>query len=336
MPRATLFLHLLFLGAGITLCNTQAAAQTLEPTGLSQWDSTNQVLFFGHGCPVHVVRAYADARKRGADIDIFKDFPGLEQTCIDSVTAGPDGTTWMATTLNFGGRNVRDLVLTYDSSGQLLRTWNPAPQYAEAIAYSGDDDALFVLGRRELPDGPYASNYPLLAEYSPDGRLLKMMIQASVLKDQADSFHQNGELGEPKLKVTKNRIYIYAPSNREAVIADRNGTVLVCRSISDIIEKISSEDGYHLVQIHNMDFNDDGDVVLELLRSNDIDYSMDVFRIKLKTAEAVAVHRSFNGGRLWFIGIEKGQYLYIEKGQSLYVQSAEGQEPAPLVAGPTK
>ena len=123
----------------------------------------------------------------------------------------------------------------------------------EAIAYSNDDDAVFVLGERNLPNGPYAPNYPLLVEYSRDGRALKVMIPAGALKDGGDSFHQGGEHGEPVLRVTKNQIYFYAPTNREAVVTDRNGVVLADRSISDIVEKISVEDGYHLVQIHALD-----------------------------------------------------------------------------------
>ena len=93
------------------------------------------------------------------------------------------------------------------------------------------------------------------------------------------------------------------------------------------------DDGYHLVQVHAVDFTDDGDVVLELLLGKDIDYSVDVFRINIKSGEVVPVHKSFNdGGRLWFVGLKDGQYVYIEKGQSLVIQPAEAQEPLPLAS----
>lgn len=332
MPRTRPLFFQMLLVAVATFLGTQAAAQELRPTGLPQWDSTNQVLFFADCRAGSVVRAYADGHQRGADIDIRKDFPGIQECYADSLTAGPDGTTLIAATLNFGERKIEQPILTYDSSGKLLKTWDPAPQYVEAIAYSKEDDALFILGGRDLPDGPYAPNYPLLIEYSRDGSVQKVMIPAGALKDGGDSFHQGGQFGETTLRVTKNQVYFYAPTNREAVITNRNGVVLADRSISDIIEKISMEDGYHLVQIHALDFSDEGDIVLQLLRSNDIDYTVDVFRINIKSGEAVAVHKSLNGAPLDFVGLKDGQYVYIEKGQRLVIQSAEAQEPLPLAS----
>ena len=156
-----------------------AFAQAIYPTGLPQWDSTNKVLFFGHGTPLQPVRSYLDETQRGDDIDIFKDFAGIQDSYVDSMTAGPDGTTLLAAILNFGGHSIRNLILTYSSSGELLKTWDPAPQYARVIAYSQDDDAIFVLGERETPDGHTPPDSPLLVEYSRDGRVLKSMIPAS-------------------------------------------------------------------------------------------------------------------------------------------------------------
>ena len=333
MPRTRPLISPLFLAAITALLSTQAAAQELRPTGLWQWDPTNQVLFFDNCYPGSVVRAYADGHQRGADIDIRKDFPGLQECYVETLTAGPDGTTLIAVVLNFGNDNIQQPILTYDSLGKLLRSWDPAPQYVEAMAYSKEDDALFILGGRDLPHGPYAPNYPLLIEYSRDGRALKMMVPAGSLKEGGgDSFHQNGEHGQPALRITKNQIYFYAPTNREAVIIDRNGVVLAYRSLSDIVEKMGMDDGYHLVQVHAVDFTDDGDVVLELLLGNDIDYSLDVFRINIKSGEAVPVHKAFNSGELWFVGLKDGQYVYIEKGQKLVIQSAEAQEPLPLAS----
>jgi len=337
MPRTTpLFFHIV-LFALLILPRTPAAAQELKSSGLPRWDSTNQILFFDSCSMGGVVRAYADGHQRGADIDIAKDFPGLQDCYVESSTAGPDGTTLIAATLNFGtDASFRESILTYDSSGKLLKSWDPYPQDVEAIAYSKDDDALFILGERSLPDGPYAPNYPLLIEYSRDGSVQKVMLPAGALKNGGNSFHEGGQFGETTLRVTKDRVYFYAPTDREAVITDRNGVVLAERSISDIIEKISMGDGFDLVQIHALDFSDDGDIVLELLRSNYIDYTLDVFRINIKSGEAVPVRRAFHGGDLWFVGLKDGQYVYIEKGKRLVIQSGEVGGPLLTASNPTQ
>jgi hypothetical protein len=104
-------------------------------------------LFFVSGLPGFSIRTYTDVHQRNADIDIFKDFPGLQEFYGTSLTAGPEGTTLIAATLNFGDHNVRELVLTYDSSGKLLKTWDPDPQCAHVITYSKDDDAIFFARR---------------------------------------------------------------------------------------------------------------------------------------------------------------------------------------------
>jgi len=325
---------LIVLGMVTTICVPRAVAQALDPPagGLPQWDSTNQVLFFGYGAgpPDFSVRSYVYARQRGADIDISKDFPGLQEVVVDGLTAGPDDTTLIAAILNYEGPHSRRAILTYNSSGRLIRILDPAPQYAEAIAYSKDDDAIFVLGDRNVPDGPNTPNYPLVVEYNREGLVLKSMVPADTLKDRGDSFWQGGEIGQPALKVTKDRIYFYAPTNREVVACDHDGVVLAYRSINDIVEKISTRDGYHLVQIHQVDFSDDGNVMLELLLDNNRGYALEVFRINIKTGEAVSVHKAFDGTGLSFIGVKDGQYLYIERGRSLYVQSDESLEPIPL------
>ena len=85
MLRPVPLLPLLLLATEVTA----AFAQAIYPTGLPEWDSTNQVLFFGHGTPGQPVRSNSDETRRGADIDIFKDFAGIHDSYVESVTAAP-------------------------------------------------------------------------------------------------------------------------------------------------------------------------------------------------------------------------------------------------------
>ena len=152
---------------------------------------------------------------------------------------------------------------------------------------------------------------------------------------RGDSFNQSGEIGEPALRVTKDHIYFYAPTNREVVVCDRNGVVIAYRSITDIVDKVSTADGYQLAQIHHVDFTDDGDIVLELLLANNNNGSwrFEVVRVNADTGEAVPVLTALNKSTpLWFIGIKDGQYLYLANDKNLYIQSSAAQEPVPLKA----
>jgi hypothetical protein len=329
-------LPLLLMGMAMIICAVQAGAQTLDPTpmGLTYWDSTNQILFSGRGpsSPGVLVRSYEGTHQRGADIDISKDFPGAREVYVDRLTAGPDGTTLIATILNFGDRDVRQPILTYDSSGRLVKSWSP-PQYAEAIAYSKDDDAVFVLGDRDAPEGPDAPDYPLLVEYDLEGHVLKSMIPASTLMNRGDSFRRGGEIGEPALRVTKDRIYVYAPADGNVVICNRDGQILTHLSIRDVVERISKQDGYQLVQTHALDFTDDGNIVLELLLAKDNrGYELGVFRINVETAEATLLHKTINHGGFFFVGAKDSQYLYLWLNRDLYVQVDDAVEPVPLNA----
>ena len=113
------------------------------------------MLHSNRSSPDFVVRGYVDTHQRGADITISKDFPGVRKVSVDGLSADPDGTTLIATILNFGDRNVRRAILTYDSRGQLRKTWLP-PQYPEVIAYSKDDSQVTrspVLGMGAGPSG---------------------------------------------------------------------------------------------------------------------------------------------------------------------------------------
>jgi hypothetical protein len=116
-------------------------------------------------------------------------------------------------------------------------------------------------------------------------------------------------------------------------MCDRDGIVLAYRSFSESIEKISAEDGYHLVQTHQMDIAENGDLVAELLLWNDDNhtYLVEVVRLSVDTGETVSIHKASNNARLSFVGMKKDdQYLYLESGQNLYTQSAAGEEPQPL------
>src|SRR5271157_3090611 len=76
----------------------------------SRYDGAHETLFFGSGIlrrDSKPIRAYdINGTRRGADINIFKDFPALDHAVIDDAAAGPDGKTVIAAVLNFGSKTL--------------------------------------------------------------------------------------------------------------------------------------------------------------------------------------------------------------------------------------
>jgi hypothetical protein len=333
MLRAIRIFPLLLFSTGIMLFSTQADAQALNSAGV-RWDPTNQASFFQPGPPGLVVRYNVESNTRTAEINIFNDFAGLQNVVVDCVTAGPEDTTLIAATLIFRNQSIQSRVLTYDARGQLSKAWDTGPQEVEAIAYSRDDDAVFVLGKGGVLERADAPEDPLLVEYSLDGQVLKSMVPAGVLKNRKDPFAAGSLVGQPVLRVTKNRISFYAPKNREAFTLERSNGNSAYMDISDSVSEFSTREGYHLAQTHHVDFTDNGDIVLELLlgKDNDPGHALDVVRVSLKTGAAESVREAFDDARFWFVGIENGRYLYLADGRHPYIQAPASQELVPLEA----
>jgi hypothetical protein len=84
-----------------------------------------------------------------------------------------------------------------------------------------------------------------------------------------------------------------------------------------------------------VDFNDVGDIVLELLLAHDHDSALEVVRINVKTGESATVRKEFLGPALEFIGVKDGRYLYLD-GRNLYLQSSDAPDPIPLASVASK
>ena len=84
-----------------------------------------------------------------------------------------------------------------------------------------------------------------------------------------------------------------------------------------------------------MDFNDDGDIVLELLLAHNHDAALEVVRINVKTGESATVRKEFLGPALEFIGVKDGRYRYLD-GRNLDLQSSQAPEPIPLASVASK
>src|SRR5271169_6226038 len=116
----------------------------------TRWDGTHKVLFFGGGVIATKetpIRAYANGMQRGSDIEILKDFADIEHVIVNDISAGPNGSTVIAGVLQFKSGIIRDVILTYESSGALRAIWATEPYYNVAVV-ADDYGNVFALGIR--------------------------------------------------------------------------------------------------------------------------------------------------------------------------------------------
>jgi hypothetical protein len=201
--------HLLFVAIAISRLTLTAPvhAQTIpndQAWRPHRWDAAHGVLFLGKDVVLRKtgppLRSYSsDGSQRGADINLFKDFPDLEKAKVDDFAAGPAGTTVIAAELIYSPRLVNRSLLTYDLAGALRSAVDIAPYWAEAIA-TDEEGNIFVLGESEDEregDPPY----PLLIEYDPSGNILARAIYSNVFKDGSDAIQFFGR-GEEKVSAS--------------------------------------------------------------------------------------------------------------------------------------
>jgi hypothetical protein len=240
-------------------------------TWTRRWDAAQGVLFVGKhfrlqkGMPL---RSYnADGTQRGAGIDLYKDFPGLQHPNIDDFAAGPNGTTIIAVELMFGPREGRYAILTYDSDGKLLSEFSPTPYTANAIA-ADDEGNVYLLGDNddEGDDGP---PYPLLIKYDSSGNVIWSAIKSNVFKSGSDAiedlFERDQEPVASSVALLDGKLFIYAPSEKELLVCSGDGKILRRVSLQEVAATIARADRAHFAKVADVAYVDRNHVVLSVM-----------------------------------------------------------------------
>jgi hypothetical protein len=237
-----------------------------ESSRLHRFDATHDVLFFRRGFFLQKssppLRSYnEDGTQRGADISLFKDFPDLEKASVDDFAAGPAGTTLIAAELIYGPRHVKNVILTYDSTGDLRAALNISS--AEAIATDEQGD-VYVLGQDNDPS-PRNPKHPLLVEFDPSGRIIGSFLDESTFKTGSDAIEDSGpghEMVSATVMMSDGKLYIYAPSEKQVVICSLDGKILRRAALDEVAAKIARADKVTRAPISDVGFVDDHQVVL--------------------------------------------------------------------------
>jgi hypothetical protein len=238
-----------------------------------RWDAAQGALFIGKHFRLQKdmpLRSYnADGTQRGVEIDLYKDFPGLQHPNIDDFAAGPNGTTIIAVELMFGPRDGRYAILTYDSEGELLSEFDPRPYTANAIA-ADDEGNVYLLGDNddETDDGP---PYPLLIKYDSSGNVIWRAIKSNVFKSGSDAiedlFERDQEPVASSVALLDGKLFIYAPSGKELLVCSGDGKILRRLNLEGVAAKIAQADKVHHAAIADVAYVDKNRVVLSVIES---------------------------------------------------------------------
>jgi hypothetical protein len=269
--RISNYIVLLMCLAGVLFALVDTAApQNIPNDDLflpHRWDAGHGVVFFGKGLlrkdnrPIH---SYADGIPRGPGIDLFKDFPHARTIIVDDFAASSDGSSLIAAVLNFGGSNLRHVILRYDSAGKLLSELDTEPYYAQAIATDEMGD-IFTLGNKLKESKNDVQPYPLMIVYDSEGHVVHQGLLSSEFKKGSRAVNQSEDAVDPSLMVRDGKVFIYAPLESEVLICSKDSTILRRMPLDGILAKIRKTEGFARVTLKNVAFVDENRVVLEIV-----------------------------------------------------------------------
>ncbi len=266
-------LMLLLLAIACLSAFDESIAQTI-PRGVAswpnRWDASHKVLFLGVGVitrkGLRLIHSYENGIQRGSDIDILKDFPDIEYGVVQDISASTAGTTVIAADLisvspggnaainSPEGKTARHVILTYDSNDQLRAVWNLAPYYAIAIT-TDDLGNVYTIG--EIGQGIGSKPYPLLVVYDPSGKGISEGLNSNVFKNGTSAFDDiTDEYGAVSLSWVRGKLYIYAPTENEAIVCAGDGAILTQTPLGGVMQDIARFDGVESAEVWHMAFVD--------------------------------------------------------------------------------
>lgn len=324
----------------VLFATTIVAAQTLtsprreqgdRPDALRQfrWDGTRGVVIVGTDVVKSTfppIRSYTHTgERRGAEINIFKDFPGLDHAVVEDAAAGPYETTVLAAVLNFGNNQLRHVILTYAGDGTLKSIVDTAPYFTQAIAV--DDDGTIITIANRMDGSKAASPYPLLLTYSPSGELLHQAFPSSELNGGDLGVGPDGQ-SVARVALVDGQVRFYAPVARQIVTCTRDGNVVQKIDLRPILAQAKVDDKMDRITID--------DVVLGPTRTllsmaeSTSDRTRVVFTIRsldLETSRTQLLN-SASQRNVQLLGVYGADYLTLQRGAVPALKSSPIATPA--------
>jgi len=144
------------------------------------WDSVNKVLIFVRNAAptattATTIVAYHDG---GAPTRIspLNDLPGATYVYFWGISGAPNGAVCGSSTVEYGTDNrtdnPRQLILTYDQKGKLIKVWDVFPYHFYEVAVDAHGNVYGFGHRLDKADEASDGDYAMLVAYSPEGKIL--------------------------------------------------------------------------------------------------------------------------------------------------------------------
>jgi hypothetical protein len=240
------------LSAVAAAAQQQEVVRTFTPpaTGLiARWDDLNQrMLYHRVNLKPSTIGIYAvDAQDRQTlAIDVLKDFPGALRgaVSVDNVAGGPDGSVVLFCILVYGGRNnLKEMVLTYSSSGVLKTAFDAAPHEAGALTTDEQGNIYLFASQFGYDAGDTKAVYDTVVKYNSAGHIVKTMLPSSNFPAGDYPTGYSDQNGGPLLRVTSKGIAVFGALSGRWFLMSQEGGIIARSDLSSTIRKVV--DQYH-------------------------------------------------------------------------------------------
>lgn len=246
------------------------ASYTVTSTGdtMPRWDEANhRILSYQSQTSVEQVGVQItsmSALEPPVKISVLKDFPGAVQAIPVGVASGPNQSVVVACRIVYPkhpqASALKELILTYDSTGRLTKVWDVAPYEPSAIS-SDEGGNVYSFGVRFDAHPP--ADYGTVVEYSADGKIVREMLPGSLFPAGVDPTEWSAETGPRCLSVSRDRIYVYAARVSEVFVLDRSGSILNRYVIRSFFRSLAARNHYAASALIDVSFDGDGNLLFD-------------------------------------------------------------------------
>lgn len=262
------------LGAGAATSSGATDISDMLAKSLARWDDqNNRVVYYRNQITPSpsIAIAVTDIQGRVSEsIDILKDFPGARTATVTDVAGGPGGTVIAACRVEYNVRPLKELILTYDSSGSLRNIIDTFPYEAAPVAVDYQGNIYIFAAKVDVDPSDTKSTYPTVIKYDSNGNLVASMLPSSNFPESKGAYPTdwNAQMGTPLLRVTPLGIAVFCPSSGYLVLLSPQGLLLARHFMGNLSPQIA--DQYKFVHGYTLRtfLDQNGELVLRMRLSN--------------------------------------------------------------------